>query len=140
MVVRTVPAEWILERSQFSWPTIIKLDVEGYESVVIRSLRPAFQAGIPRAIVFEHHGGVDERWTQISDDLTGAGYLLFAIRRSVWKTWLEPVSATTDRNLPQQVWKDRTTDFVAVREDLVRSVSQDRIVIPSASKAASRRR
>jgi FkbM family methyltransferase len=134
MVVRIVPAEWVLERSQFGWPTIIKLDVEGYESVVIRSMRSAFRAGIPRAVVFEHRGGTDERWTQISDDLTGAGYLLFAIRRSVWRTWLEPVSAATEHRLPQRVWGDRTTDYVAVRGDLVKSLSHNRIGIPSRSK------
>jgi FkbM family methyltransferase len=92
IVVKVVPAEWVLDRSRYGWPTIVKLDVEGYEHLVIRSMRAALQAGIPHAIVFEHHWGKVAHWSEIFRELTAAGYLLYAIRKTVWRTWLEPVS------------------------------------------------
>jgi FkbM family methyltransferase len=128
ITVRTVPAEWIFQQSKFGWPTLIKMDVQGYESLVIRSLRPAFQASIPRAVVFEHMSGIDPGWRQIFSELTASRYVIFAIRRNAWATWLEPVNAATDR----------ATDYAAVRGDLVEPIKPQKIPIPSRNRQRGR--
>ena len=43
MSVKIETAETIKARSGLGWPTLVKIDVEGYEPNVIRSLRPAFE-------------------------------------------------------------------------------------------------
>jgi FkbM family methyltransferase len=94
--VRT--AQWIVDQTGFGWPTLVKIDVEGSEVTVFRSLLPAFQSGRVRCCVFEA-SPVEADFAQILAMTAPFGYGAFAIRRSPFSTWLE--RATT---LREHVW------------------------------------
>jgi FkbM family methyltransferase len=82
-------AETIKVRSGLGWPTLLKIDVEGYEPNVIRSLRPAFKSGSVKCCVFECHADKGENFREICAAVESYGYEAKAIRKSVLSSWLE---------------------------------------------------
>jgi FkbM family methyltransferase len=103
-------ASWIKCKSGFGWPTLVKIDVEGFEPRVIRSLLPAFEGHAIKCCVFECHASETEGLFQIRAMTAPLGYKIFAIRKSAFSTWLEEatelVTGATDYALlrPDQPW------------------------------------
>ena len=98
-----------MKSSRFGWPQLVKIDVEGHEPAVLRSLLTPLRAMAPKALVFEHHGGQDATFGEIFRQLAGCGYGVFAIEKSL--------RATTLRSLR---WaRSRATDFVAIRRTII---------------------
>jgi FkbM family methyltransferase len=106
--VEVATAESIRQQSRYGWPTIVKIDVEGFEPSVIRSLEPAFAAGGVRCCVFECHPGEADGWQSIRDCTERHGYRLHAIRKSAFATHLVPATSLLAGS----------TDYAIVRCDL----------------------
>jgi FkbM family methyltransferase len=87
--VKIETAETIKARSGLGWPTLVKIDVEGYEPNVIRSLRPAFESDNIKCCVFECHAVQRESFLEIRAAVEPYGYKTYAIRKTVFSTWLE---------------------------------------------------
>jgi FkbM family methyltransferase len=64
-------------------PDLIKIDVEGHESSVLRGILPAIDRFRPALVVFEHHtgGGVPDPW--IVSEFTRIGYEV----QRIWRRW-----------------------------------------------------
>jgi FkbM family methyltransferase len=74
---------------------LIKIDVEGHEEIVIRSLLLALQnRHRPRAILFEDHG--DSAAGAIGDLLSDAGYVTHGIYKRLTSTRLSPIRSKAD--------------------------------------------
>ena len=98
--VRIVPATKIVNESKFGWPTLVKIDVEGYEPHVIQSIAPAFQNRQCNAVVFENHWRRSDAFESIRKVADAFGYDIFGIRKSTFATSLlqasSPMSGITD--------------------------------------------
>ncbi len=88
--VRIKTAQWVKDNSRVGWPTLVKIDIEGFESKVIRSLLPAFKAHAIKCSVFESHASEGRRTAlDRSDDMPLCHTSTFAIRKSAFSAWLE---------------------------------------------------
>jgi FkbM family methyltransferase len=106
--VEVATADVVRRQSRFGWPTVVKLDVEGFEPEVIRSLRPAFASRRIRCCVFECHASQACSFQQIRAATQKLGYRVYAITKTPFSTRL--MAAT------QLV---RTaTDYALIRDDL----------------------
>jgi FkbM family methyltransferase len=98
--VRIETAEWVERNSRFGWPTLVKIDVEGFEPNVIKSLVPAFRSGLIKCCVFECRESEKGGFEQIRESVVRFGYKTYAVRKSIFSTWLEetskPVNHATD--------------------------------------------
>jgi FkbM family methyltransferase len=108
--VQIATAEDARRASRFGWPTLVKIDVEGHELEVLRTLRPAFAEQKIKAVVFEHHRNASRSLMETAAPALEAGLDLFAIRKSAFRTDLHPVTS----DVPGSV-----TDFVALRPETV---------------------
>jgi FkbM family methyltransferase len=106
--VEVVTADSVRRLSRYGWPNIVKIDVEGFEAEVIRSLHPAFSSRHIRACVFECLSDQAGGFGQIRCATEPWGYQLYAIRKTPFSTRLVP---TVQLARP-------ATDYVLVREDL----------------------
>lgn len=109
-VIKLLTAETIKAQSKFGWPNIIKIDVEGHEERVFKSLVPCLSSGVCHTIVFESHGYEPEAFDNIKLTLRKYGYDIYGINKTLWRTRLKK----TDKLLP------RTTDYAAIREGHIR--------------------
>jgi FkbM family methyltransferase len=107
--VKIETAETIKIRSGLGWPTLVKMDVEGYEPHVIRSLQPAFESHSIKCCIFENKQYNDydqeEHLREIRSIVAPYGYKTYAIRKSAFSTWLEETSGIIAR----------VTDYVLAR-------------------------
>ena len=89
--------------------SLIKIDVEGHEGVVLESMRDWMQEVKPGVVLFECHVGKDGFWSEnVVTLLSGMGYEFLAYDlRKYWSTQLYRV--TKEMNKPAG------HDFVAVR-------------------------
>ena len=106
--VEIVTAETVCGRSKFGWPTLVKIDVEGFEPAVIRTLLPAFESRRIRCCVFECHRSEAEGFRAIRDATREFGYRTFAIRKTPFSTRLDPADGLVRG----------ATDYAIVRGDL----------------------
>jgi FkbM family methyltransferase len=88
MQVRVEPAEYI-QKQTGSWPTLVKIDVEGFESNVVKSLFPAFSLRTIKCCVFECHATERDSFAEVRSYTEPWGYKTHAIRRSLFSTWLQ---------------------------------------------------
>jgi FkbM family methyltransferase len=107
-VIRIQTAQQIVESSKFGWPTVAKIDVEGHEPQVFRSLVPCFASRMCKAIVFENHKSEAKAFETIKSVTEPHGYKIYGIRKSLWSTMLVP----TKEQLSQ------VTDYAVIRTDL----------------------
>ena len=105
-IVEIKTASDIFKISQYGWPTMVKIDVEGFEYNVIKSLEPAFKGRFINCCVFECYKGNEENFYKISNLVADFAYNIFAIRRNMFTTWLRPangpVAGTTDYAIIKQ--------------------------------------
>lgn len=107
--VQIKTASAIARNSSFGWPTIVKIDVEGHEPHVFKSLTPCLESGRCKAIVFENHATETEAFNCIRRQVEQYGYSVFGIRKSPWKIRLYPALT----QLPG------TTDYLVLSKDLM---------------------
>ncbi len=100
-----VTAGRVAARSKYGWPTLVKIDVEGHELAVIRSLSEAIEKRICRAIVFENHANEEKSFSGIREIAEQNGYSIYAIRKSLLRTTLSKTGQTIEG----------ATDYLMVR-------------------------
>lgn len=106
--VEVTTCDAIRQRSRYGWPTIVKIDVEGYEPAVIQSLEPAFASGSIRCCVFECHASESAGFKTIVRCTQAHGYRVHAIRKSPFATHLAAAASLVQG----------ATDYAIVRSDL----------------------
>jgi FkbM family methyltransferase len=102
-------AQQIAGNSAFGWPTLVKIDVEGFEPQVFESLAPALAERACEAIVFENHPWQSEAFGRILGIVRPCGYRVFAIRKSPFATQLQACEAIVPA----------ATDYAVIRDDLL---------------------
>ena len=102
-------AQQIADTSAFGWPTLVKIDVEGFEPQVFESLAPALAARACEAIVFENHPFQVEAFRQIFGIVQPCGYRVFAILKSPFSTRLQACETIVAA----------ATDYAVIRDDLL---------------------
>lgn len=108
-VISVITAEALKEQSQYGWPTLVKIDVEGFEESILRSLLPAFRRWFVKCCVFECHRDQAESYSEIRAMMEMLGYRLYAISKTPFSTRLIATGELVRRS----------TDYAIVREDLV---------------------
>lgn len=106
--IQIITAEDIRKQSGYGWPTLIKIDVEGFEPSVIKSLEGAFKCRKVRSCVFECHPTEINGFEAIRASTEKFGYRIFAITKTAFTTGLIPVLSLVSGS----------TDYVIVRNDL----------------------
>lgn len=117
-VVEIVTPGEVLGQSRLGPPSLIKIDVEGYESVVLSALGEHLAQWHTRAVVFESHLEGRPKFAAIVESLEAAGYDLYRITKTITKTVLYPL-ASADQP---------ATDFVALRRGLDHSEALRRMM------------
>ncbi len=92
------PAEMItgpelMERSGLDRLDLVKIDVEGHEEPVLRSLQPILARWRPRAVVFEHDGNPDEPGSAVGSVFRALDYRVLGIRKRLTRYELLPVES-----------------------------------------------
>lgn len=109
VTVRVETAQKVSESSRFGWPTLIKMDVEGFEPIVFQSLKPAIESRTCEAIVFENHASQKEAFATILGLVKPHGYRIFAVTKTVFSTRLTPCESLVKS----------ATDYACLRDDIV---------------------
>lgn len=92
------PAEMItgpelMERSGLDRLDLVKIDVEGHEEPVLRSLQPILARWRPRAVVFEHDGNPGEPDSGVGSVFRNLDYRVLGIRKRLTRYELLPVES-----------------------------------------------
>jgi len=106
--IEITTAESIAQQSRYGWPSIVKIDVEGFEPSVTKSLAPAFSDKHIRCCVFECHPTKTIEYESIRASTERLGYLIYAICKTVY---------ATDLVLAPTMVKG-ATDYAIIRKDL----------------------
>lgn len=109
VMVQIRTARQIAGASAFGWPTLVKIDVEGFEPQVFESLAPALAARDCEAIVFENLPEQRLAFERICSIVRPQGYRVFAIRKSPFSTQLRACEAIVPA----------ATDYAVIRDDLL---------------------
>jgi FkbM family methyltransferase len=109
-VIKIQTASQIADNSEFGWPTVIKIDVEGHEAQVFRSLQPCIESKRCKVIVFENHAPEVKAFETIKAITERYGYEIYGIRKSPWTTTL----VSTGEQLLG------VTDYAVIRSGLVK--------------------
>ena len=109
VMVQICTAQQVESRSAFGWPTLVKIDVEGFEPQVFESLAPALGSREIEAIVFENHAEQEHAFAAIRGTVQQHGYKLFAIRKGPFSTQLQACEAIVPT----------ATDYAVIRDDLL---------------------
>lgn len=107
--IQMVTPQTIVEQSAFGWPTLVKIDVEGHEPHVIRSLLPALTNHKCEVIVFENHFNEIDNFNIIKNITKDIGYSLFGISKSIFTTKLVPAISIVED----------ITDYVLVSQKVI---------------------
>lgn len=102
-------AQQIAGASAYGWPTLAKVDVEGFEPQVFESLAPALASRTCEAIVFENYAEHGHAFLQILGTVRPHGYRVFAIRKGLFSTQLQACDATVRE----------ASDYAVIRDDLL---------------------
>lgn len=75
---------------------LVKIDVEGHEEAVLRSMQSELERLKPRAILFEDHGTGAAPEGTLGSILTSLGYSILGVHKRLLSTKLEPVKSAAD--------------------------------------------
>jgi FkbM family methyltransferase len=106
--VEVVTADTVRGQSKFGWPTLVKIDVEGFEPAVIKSMQPAFAERQVRCCVFECHASQEAGFQQIRAATEKFGYGVHAITKTPFAARLRGTTHLVRG----------ATDFAMIRDDL----------------------
>lgn len=118
VTVHVITAEQLASQSEAGWPTLVKIDVEGFEEQVITTLEPALRSGACEAVVFESHQDETQIFADVSDIFTEHGYEVFGITRTPFTTRLTPAPT----QLPGAM------DYAALRPDVLSRPAVRRLI------------
>ena len=121
VTVKIMTATQIAKASAFGWPTLVKIDVEGFEAVVIQSLIPALQANICDAIVFENHPNQSDSFRIILETVLAYGYQIFAIKKTPFSTKL----------IPSKSIVPFASDYLVVKTSIVPTLELKKMIVLS---------
>lgn len=107
--VEVVRAQRIVDDSDWGWPALVKIDVEGHESAVVRTLRAAFSEQKIKALVFECHKQDEAQIKDIIEVVDGLGYSIYGIVKSIYSTKI--VRVTEHR--------EGMSDYVIISDDFM---------------------
>lgn len=107
-VIKIQTASRLVELSKFGWPTVAKIDVEGHEPQVFRSLAPCFASRTCKAIVFENHKSEAKAFSTVKAVIEPHGYGIYGIKKTPWSTILVPTAKQLSR----------VTDYAVIRSDV----------------------
>ncbi|MDQ3875336.1 MAG: FkbM family methyltransferase [Actinomycetota bacterium] len=105
--VDTRPAAEFLAEVCSARPRLVKIDVEGHESAVMRGARTFFERSGPDVVLFEERGRPPGQQETVVA-LESAGYSIFAIPKAKLRMGLQPLDEAQGRI---------ASDFVAIRHD-----------------------
>jgi FkbM family methyltransferase len=108
--VKIKTANQIVESSAYGWPTLVKIDVEGFEPIIFQALMPAILSRTCEVIVFENHPDQVEALKVITDLVIPHGYKMFAIHKTPFTTKLIACAG---------VMKS-ATDYAVIRDDVLK--------------------
>jgi len=97
----------LLQVSGLNGVDLIKIDVEGHEEAVLRTLIPVITEQRPRAIVFEHDGDLGDASVPIRRVFDGRGYQIVGLRKSLRRWCLDPLEVLVAQ-------RRRAHDYVAI--------------------------
>ena len=89
--VEMITGTMLMERSGLDRLDLVKIDVEGHEEAVLRTLQPILARWCPRAVLFEHEGDLHDPASQIARGFRDLGYRVLGIRKKLTRYELEPV-------------------------------------------------
>lgn len=107
--VELVTGKALMARSGLDRLDAVKIDVEGHETAVLRTLAPVLRVHRPRAVVFEHHGRLRAGSPLVEEIFAPLGYRVHGLVKSLTRWRLEPVDGDG-----QGRWSAR--DYVALSE------------------------
>lgn len=93
----TGPQLW--ERSGLDRLDLVKIDVEGHEEPVLRSLQPVLAHWRPRAVVFEHDGDPADSASGVWRVFRELDYRVLGIRKSLTRYDLVPLESMTGKGV-----------------------------------------
>ena len=70
---------------------LVKIDVEGFESLVLEGASGLLASSPPHVILFEEHGNIHNQTPSSFQLLASYGYQIYALPKSIFKVWLEKV-------------------------------------------------
>jgi FkbM family methyltransferase len=91
-------AETMFSELEIPKINLVKIDAEGFEETIIRSLLPHLDRLRPRAIIFE-----DNAVSQAGTTLESIGYRLFGLRKYLHKITLEPTTGSASNKFHDYV-------------------------------------
>jgi FkbM family methyltransferase len=91
--VDMITASELIERCGLSRVDLVKIDVEGHEEPVLRSLHPVLARFRPRAVVFEHDGDPAQTDSGVGRVFRDLDYRVLGIRKRLTRYELVPVEA-----------------------------------------------
>lgn len=89
--VPLITGEELVRRSGLERIDAIKIDVEGHEGAVLRTLRPVLEAHRPRIVLFEHHARLEEDSPLVREIFAPAGYEVLGLVKSLTRWRLVPI-------------------------------------------------
>lgn len=105
--IEVVKADRVVTESGWGWPDLVKIDVEGHESVVIASLRNGLVEKKIKVIVFECHARDRAQFDEIRQVIDGLGYSLYGIDKSILSTRLRRSDEIADGMTDYVILLDR---------------------------------
>ena len=105
--VEMITGPELMERSGLDRLDLVKIDVEGHEEPVLRSLQPILARWRPHAVVFEHDGNPSEPRSALGSVFRDLDYRVLGIRKRLTHYELLPVESIRGAD-------PRPHDYVAV--------------------------
>lgn len=89
--VEMITGAMLMERSGLDRLDLVKIDVEGHEEAVLRTLQPIFAPRRPRAVLFEHGGDLGDPSSVVARIFRDLDYRVLGIHKRLTRFQLVPV-------------------------------------------------
>ena len=89
--VEMITGAMLMERSGLDRLDLVKIDVEGHEEAVLRTLQPILARWRPRAVLFEHGGDLHDAASVVARGFRDLDYRVLGIRKRLTCYQLVPV-------------------------------------------------
>lgn len=105
--VEMITGAMLMERSGLDRLDLVKIDVEGHEEAVLRTLHPILSRWRPRAVLFEHDGNLQDPASGVARGFRELDYRVLGIHKRLTRYELVPVERLAAEG-------KRAHDYVAV--------------------------
>jgi FkbM family methyltransferase len=89
--VEVITGAMLMERSGLDRLDLVKIDVEGHEEAVLRTLQPILARWRPRAVLFEHEGDLEDPASRLARGFHDLDYRVLGIHKRLTRYELVPV-------------------------------------------------